>query len=92
MPSFYRGESKHTDLFERLNLVHKDYEMLSQDLNHFICRSVLEKMQIARGRRGLEGGGTLGELRRVGRFGSCFCGGVDRVQSSCDFGAYNVIR
>lgn len=65
MPSFYRGESKHTDLFERLNLVYKEYEALSQDLNNFICRSVLEKMESTRGRGGSEGGATLGELRRV---------------------------
>lgn len=84
MPSFYRGESKHTDLFERLNLVHKEYETLSQDLKHFICRSVLEKMESTRGRGGSEGGATLGELRRVWHLFLLFVG-ADQV-GSFDFG------
>lgn len=65
MPSLYQAISTHTALFSRLNLVPREYEGLEEDLKGFISSSVLDKMESVRGNGGREGGGTLGELRRV---------------------------
>lgn len=68
MPSFYRGDAEYMDMFVRLKLSIEEYELLSTDLNNFISRSVLVKMEgaVGGGRSG-SGSGTLGELRQVCR-------------------------
>lgn len=65
MPSFYRGEPEHTDIFVRLKLSLAEYEVFSTDLENFISRSVLVKLRGASGCGDSAGGGALGELRKA---------------------------